>query len=1068
VDRSDAVRSRVIRGQERFTGSDAIWQHEIVRLQESALYRWLKTERFEYAAKALELRDEAERWLSYIPQSFPHYTLHTIRHSEEIVRQISNLLFDDRSDRPILETLSPTEAYIMIASAILHDSGMVVSDDERSKTVTDSRFQDWLRSNPERFGRWQEIEDFRNRKSIPKDQANFLADVQVRYVLAEYFRGQHHLRSSSIVTQHEATLGRLAFGDLALTRAIAKACAGHGLRHEQLEDESEYPDSRDIRGDKVSIRFVTLMLRLGDLLDVSQDRACPLLLNAACPLPPESYAHWTQYKDIEKDISPEKIQIIGRCADPESHRVLRDWCQWIADEVSNARSLMSHTKRHSEWRPPKATIGAEDASIQVIRAPGARYIPEDWRFELDQDLVFERLIRDAYPGRRFFVKELLQNAVDATRCRLTMARTTTGGNAPIDLLDTDPTIRHAMPLKVGVRKQEVPNPMSGGKDPCWIVSVEDNGIGMTRETIKKHLLQIGRSYYRSDEFRERFAFTPISRFGVGFLTVFAESSDVTVETKSFGDKSPAVRMRLSGVKKYILVEESDRSVAGTKVEVSLREPVEAGWLTSQIRSLCANLEFPVEVEDFGTKTLIEPRAHFVGTRSLALKGALSLREIGFRVPNARGSFYFHFTTSKDGSEDWAWSESRRAELRAAMPGVEIRPLPRSEVLLQGLRSERLRSEGFETGSNLAFSIDLRGPSVSPTLSRDGLLGGSATPLQSETMQPFMEVLDKHILEKNKIRRETDWRYLNRLAEALPESTHSRLAFLPCWDGKKTRARHVNELNTHDSIWILLDEALTEDEARSARQDARIPANAMCLRSSELAECHEAFIRAVLWGSRYPTAVMLKNGVCVLRLAKGAARAELRRTSEYDKIIKADLPPGFVAMEITLGDTYDSALLVNTESPLIRWVLSLSGANANQEDIELLWQLVVDAAKYSSSSLGKLKNLLLSWSNSKAISKKQRPPQVDLAGLMSIGTGGALIEVSEENRAAFEQLEKCIQERFVVHLRRRVPTSPSEQAALVNEKPSGARAARKSKDSKRAKHGKSRGSSVRRNFSPARE
>ena len=68
-----------------------------------------------------------EGWLSYIPQTFPHYSRHTVQHSDEIVLQLSNLLFkDDIPDKPVV-ALSPAETYILIASAYLHAAGMIES-----------------------------------------------------------------------------------------------------------------------------------------------------------------------------------------------------------------------------------------------------------------------------------------------------------------------------------------------------------------------------------------------------------------------------------------------------------------------------------------------------------------------------------------------------------------------------------------------------------------------------------------------------------------------------------------------------------------------------------------------------------------------------------------------------------------------------------------------------------------------------------------------------------------------------------------------------------------------------
>src|SRR5437868_3305386 len=91
-------------------------------------------------AKLAELRGVVERWLTYIPATFGHYTSHTLDHSDEIVRQISWLLFPAGSARPIIP-LGAVEAYILIAAAYLHDAGMVVSEGEKQAILSSDEWR---------------------------------------------------------------------------------------------------------------------------------------------------------------------------------------------------------------------------------------------------------------------------------------------------------------------------------------------------------------------------------------------------------------------------------------------------------------------------------------------------------------------------------------------------------------------------------------------------------------------------------------------------------------------------------------------------------------------------------------------------------------------------------------------------------------------------------------------------------------------------------------------------------------------------------------------------------------
>src|ERR1044072_2784965 len=247
-------------------------------------------------------------WISYVLHTFPHYTRHTIEHSERIIAQLSKILFhDDDPGKPVLK-LSGAEAHILAAGAILHDSGMVASDSEKIRILQSDEWQEWTQKLG---GRLDSIEALRS-ASEPKESTtrNFLADVQLRFLLSDFIRARHHRRSGDFLTQHQLPLGRFALDDLSLLRTIEDVCVGHGLDRSELVDEYRFPFQRDVIGEKVKVRFMAILLRLSVLFDIESDRACPLLLTAACPIPSNSLAHWTQYRRIpHRNTSPEVVEI---------------------------------------------------------------------------------------------------------------------------------------------------------------------------------------------------------------------------------------------------------------------------------------------------------------------------------------------------------------------------------------------------------------------------------------------------------------------------------------------------------------------------------------------------------------------------------------------------------------------------------------------------------------------------------------------------------------------------------------------------------------------------------------
>ena len=61
----------------------------IIDLQQIALVGYLRAHNDLYCGKVLGLRQVVQNWLSYIPQTFSHYTRHTMQYNDDIVAQVS-------------------------------------------------------------------------------------------------------------------------------------------------------------------------------------------------------------------------------------------------------------------------------------------------------------------------------------------------------------------------------------------------------------------------------------------------------------------------------------------------------------------------------------------------------------------------------------------------------------------------------------------------------------------------------------------------------------------------------------------------------------------------------------------------------------------------------------------------------------------------------------------------------------------------------------------------------------------------------------------------------------------
>ncbi|MDQ2889962.1 MAG: hypothetical protein M3R65_05335 [Gemmatimonadota bacterium] len=688
------------------------------------------------------------------------------------------LLFTDERDTEPVVALSVTEIFVLCAATYLHDAGMVVSDAEKAVILASVRWKEWTAGEGGGAKRWDQINDFRAHSSPSElEVRNFLADVQVRVLIAEFVRQEHHLRVSQVLSQHEVALGDFADGDPVLFRTVSDVCIAHGLSGADLEDGERFPDRRTIGRDQVNVRFVAMLLRLGDLLDMEHDRACPLLLSAAAPIPVESLGHWTQYKRItHRLIAPDRIEITAECQTQEEHRLLRDWCGWLVEELERCRAIMAGATRHSEWKPPVATILGANPTIKILPAAGAQYTPTQWIIELDADQVLQRLIRDVYSSPLSFVRELLQNACDASRVKLYNDLRGLDRDVPTVPSDVDGSYRENYPIRVSLDRKLFPNAFSGEQELYDVVTVNDVGIGMDRSTIERYLLQIGRSFYTSDEFHRSYSFAPTSRFGIGFLSVFGVSDCIEVETRaSIAPTANAIKMKLTGPRSYMLTSPGTRREAGTAVTVRLRERLAPGALTKAVRDWCRAVEFPIIVDenDSVTEVTAEDPLSFCKTWMVPYANGDSVK-VEFhhvRAPGIRGAIFITSYTHDDIVSWCAMSTIRR--LLAASPFSEEAITPPSSVCYHGISLLDERERHYLYGfNNVSLRVDLRGHRERITLSRQSVHRDElVTSLLAELEPTYARLLDAHLTSRAQSAGGAPWTYKIGLANVFPLPTY---------------------------------------------------------------------------------------------------------------------------------------------------------------------------------------------------------------------------------------------------------------------------------------------------------
>ena len=184
---------------------------------------------------------------------------------------------------------------------------------------------------------------------------------------------------------------------------------------------------------------------------------------------------------------------------------------------------------------------------------------ETFEFQTEARQLLDLMIHSVYSNKNIFLRELISNASDAIDRR---------------------------------RFEALKNPdlMPGEVEPCIFIesdadartlSIDDNGIGMTREEVIDLIGTIAKS--GTDEFLKKVreakeAESPelIGQFGVGFYSSFMVADRVTLVTRKAGEDK-ATRWESSGEGTYTL-EETERDQAGTTITLHLKDTDEEDGL----------------------------------------------------------------------------------------------------------------------------------------------------------------------------------------------------------------------------------------------------------------------------------------------------------------------------------------------------------------------------------------------------------------------------------------------------------------------------------------------------------
>lgn len=444
-----------------------------------------------------------------IRDTFPLYTLHDETHICNVLRLMRELL------GPRVSRLTRDEAATLVMCACCHDVGMSYKEQEKRELLEDfDKIDEYLSHHPKDYVRAHAVDPY-----VPR-----LDDAMQR----SFFRSIHHERVQDLLgtmTWPRALVGKVD------RNVIVRVCKSHGNDVATLSDLDPTPT--------IDLRMCAVLLRLADILDFDDTRA-PQAIYEYCDLDAPKDAEstvsameWRKHLGAAGLAFPSNAErehaydlfFSASYDDPQVEQAVRRYLDWVDEELREcAREL-------GRFRGTWQDLALPQKVQRNIESNG--YESEPYRLVLDQDKVLDLLVgNNLYADQSVFVRELIQNAIDAVRTRQ----------------ELDERLPRNWEPRISIRT------WTDDEGYQWF-RIEDNGVGMTKQTMLDHLLKVGSSYYSSDVFRREKLrhrassdYTPISRFGIGILSCFMDgngSARVEISTKHY-EAGASLRLRLDG------------------------------------------------------------------------------------------------------------------------------------------------------------------------------------------------------------------------------------------------------------------------------------------------------------------------------------------------------------------------------------------------------------------------------------------------------------------------------------------------------------------------------------------
>jgi hypothetical protein len=465
------------------------------------------------------------------------------------------------------------------------------------------------------------------------------------------------------------------------------------------------------------------------------------------------------------------------------------------------------------------------------------------------------------------------------------------------------------------------------------------------------------------------------------LSVFAVSDHVVVETRAVGSEDKAIRFTLNGPRSYLLCEKSNMSVAGTNIEVVVKDDLTLEQLATEVHSLAGGAEFPIVLSVRGKKQTFPMglRHGPFSKRSLPTGETLSVHLEPFKAQGMFGAVYFYQLEQADGVS-WITDYYLSDQFVQKSPGWR-RPsaLPRKEFYHGVLINEQ---SAYGAGKCFGWQIDARNRWKNLKVSRE-YPGGTGVERVINTVVDA--AVKKHLGDKRFSDDDERWLYSCRLASIYGVADWSRTKIFKGHVGMKAQYFTPLELRGLTEYCVVVDVRELCPYPRSTHRTG-FPDYGLALSATALIRggCYTFTLDDTFRTPECAFSALMQLALRDIRFA-GSSAVLFFGPSERSLWMQGEavcdivaLDPNIVGFECELGHgARCRRVFLNQMNPLAEWVIRLGKMKGDhaKEHVAAALERVRSAFTYFGLNSKELSEHLTIW-RGEGIPRRFIAPQVD--------------------------------------------------------------------------------------------